>query len=233
MINRFVALLLFFSVGAAAQINTSSPYSFFGIGTTQFKGTVENRSMGGLSIYSDSIRVNLQNPAGLSRFKLLNFSVAGSYNYVDLQSESKSSIASSTAINYIALGIPLTEKLGVSFGLLPYTAVGYGLTSVSGQTVIFNSGEGGTNKVFLGAGYQVLPELSVGLEAAYNFGEIENITIFNQDNIQYGSKEVNRSTLSGFSYNLGVAYKKMISEKLELQSGATFGLESKLNSENF
>src|SRR5690606_27144614 len=118
MINRIIALLLlFFSVGAVAQINTSSPYSFFGIGTTQFKGTVENRSMGGLSIYSDSIRVNLQNPAGLSHFKLVNFSVACSYNYVDLQSENKSSIASSTAINYIALGIPLTQKLGVSFGL--------------------------------------------------------------------------------------------------------------------
>src|SRR5690606_35924227 len=60
-----------------------------------------------------------------------------------------------------------------------------------------------------------------------------NITIFNQDDIQYGTKELNRSTLSGFSYNFGAAYKKMITEKLELHSGATFGVESNLNSENF
>ena len=56
----FVALISFSS---SAQEGTTSPYSFYGIGSLKFKGTVENRSMGGLSIYTDSIHINLRNPA--------------------------------------------------------------------------------------------------------------------------------------------------------------------------
>ena len=48
---------------ATAQESTSSPYSFYGLGSLKFKGTVENRSMGGISVYSDSIHINLRNPS--------------------------------------------------------------------------------------------------------------------------------------------------------------------------
>ena len=62
MIKRLLAIVLLFIVfKAEAQENVSSPYSYYGIGLTNFKGTVSNRSMGGLSILTDSIHVNLQN----------------------------------------------------------------------------------------------------------------------------------------------------------------------------
>ncbi|MFD2433940.1 hypothetical protein ACFSO9_10550 [Mesonia maritima] len=61
MIKKLVviAVLLCSVVGNAQEI-ISSPYSYFGIGLPKFKGTAENRMMGGLSILSDSIHVNLQ-----------------------------------------------------------------------------------------------------------------------------------------------------------------------------
>lgn len=189
--------------------------------------------MGGLGIYSDSIRVNLQNPAGWSHFKLVNLSAGASYNYAALKSDKSSGIATNSAINYILLGFPISKKMGVSFGVMPNSSVGYALSSTENQSIIFNSGEGGTSKVYVGAGYQITPELSVGAQAAYNFGEIENATIFSNDEVQYGTKEFNRSNLSGFSYNIGALYKKKVATNLELVTGATYGFQSELKSENY
>ena len=38
-------------------------------------------------------------------------------------------------------------------------------------------GEGGVNKVYLGLGYQLAKGLSIGVDAHYNFGNIQNSTI--------------------------------------------------------
>ena len=53
MIKKLVLVFIaFFAIQSYAQQGTASPYSFYGIGSLKFKGTVENRSMGGLSIYT-------------------------------------------------------------------------------------------------------------------------------------------------------------------------------------
>ena len=65
MIKKLVLVFIaVFAINSYGQEGTASPYSFYGIGSLKFRGTVENRSMGGLSIYTDSIHINLQNPAG-------------------------------------------------------------------------------------------------------------------------------------------------------------------------
>ena len=83
---KFLLSFLFFTsfIGVAQQ-TTSSPYSFYGIGEVRFKGTVENRLMGGLSILPDSIHVNIQNPASYSYLKLTTFSVGGAFNSGNLR----------------------------------------------------------------------------------------------------------------------------------------------------
>lgn len=73
-----VGVFLLIAGGLVAQEGTTSPYSFYGIGSLKFRGTAENRSMGGIGIFSDSIHVNLQNPAGYAALKLVNFSEVGS-----------------------------------------------------------------------------------------------------------------------------------------------------------
>ena len=64
MIKRIFLIVIFFVwYNFQGQEGTSSPYSFYGIGSLKFKGTTENRAMGGLSIYTDSIHMNFKNPA--------------------------------------------------------------------------------------------------------------------------------------------------------------------------
>ena len=79
-----VSICLLFSFAIFAQEGTSSPYSFYGIGDVKFKGTAENRAMGGLTIYSDSIHLNFQNPGSYSNLKLTTFSLGGTYLTTDL-----------------------------------------------------------------------------------------------------------------------------------------------------
>src|SRR5690606_37302662 len=158
------------TTNSIAQEATSSPYSYFGIGSLSFRGTVENRSMAGISMYSDSIHFNLQNPSGLAHLKLVNFSVGGNHKYVVQETIDENGKASSTSVNYIALGMPLTERIGVGFGILPLTSVGYNLQGQAEDGSVQNRGSGGMNKVFINAAYRINDNFSVGLDSHYNFG---------------------------------------------------------------
>lgn len=247
MIKKLVIVLIAFSAFQInAQQGTFSPYSFYGIGTLKFKGTVENKSMGGLSIYTDSIHVNLRNPASLvgPNLKAFNeesrpvkFSVAGSVNSVNLEANSGTFKTNAATFDYLTLSFPV-GKFGIGFGILPFTSVGYKLESFDDDLIINRyQGEGGLNKTFLGLGYQLTKDLSVGINVSYNFGNVKNSVIefvYDTDNnpVQYQSRENNRSDLSGLNFNLGLSYKKMINEKFELVTGLTYAPESTLKSNN-
>jgi len=78
MIKKIIiSACLLLSLVSFAQEGTSSPYSFYGIGDIKFKGTVENRSMGSLSVFPDSIHINIQNPAHLASLKLTGLAIGG------------------------------------------------------------------------------------------------------------------------------------------------------------
>ena len=247
MIKKLVIVLVtFFAIQMYAQQGTASPYSFYGIGTLKFKGTVENRSMGGLSIYTDSVHVNLRNPAAYVGPNLavwnkenrpVKFSIGASHNSTNLKADSGEAEVSSTTFDYLALSMPL-GKFGFGFGLVPYSAVGYKLEDTN-EGVIENrySGQGGVNRAFLGLGYRITDKLSAGIDMNYNFGNIQNSAIeFVYDDegniVQYQSRETNRSDLSGLNFNIGLTYRTMVNEKLELQAGLTYSPKSDLSSIN-
>ena len=74
MIKNFItAFLCLTSVGIYAQNGTVSPYSYFGVGDLKATRTVENQMMGGLSVYADSIHLNLNNPAAYSKLGLTTY----------------------------------------------------------------------------------------------------------------------------------------------------------------
>jgi len=248
MIKKLVLVFIAFSaIQSYAQQGTASPYSFYGIGALKFKGTVENRSMGGLSIYTDSIHVNLRNPASYASPNLalynkesrpVKFSVAGSHSSVELKSETESENAATSSFDYVAISIPL-NKFGVGFGVIPYTAVGYNLETMTDDDKVYERfrGEGGVNRAYLSLGYQVAKGFSIGVDANYNFGNIQNFSLEflydNQDEpTTYQSREDNRSNLSGLNFNVGLSYKTMISDKLELVTGLTYAPEATLTSNN-
>jgi len=250
MIKKLLLVFVaFITIQSYAQQGTASPYSFYGIGSLKFKGTVENRSMGGLSIYMDSIHNNLRNPASYATENLgsipfngesrpVKYTVGGSQTSLNLKSATTSDKASSTTFDYLAVSIPI-GKFGVGFSLMPQTAVGYKLETIDSNGDIIDrfKGQGGLNKVNLGVGYLLAKGLSIGVDANYNFGNIQNSVIefvYDGDGIilQNQSKETNRSDLSGLSFNIGLSFRTKVNEKYEFVSGFTFTPESNLTSNN-
>ena len=246
--NKFLAIVVFLiSVYGYAQQGSSSPYSFYGIGSLKFKGTVENQSMGGISVFNDSIHINLRNPAGYAGQNLKSFnnegrpvkySVGGSQSQISLKGDSASESSSTSSLDYLAIAIPL-GKFGAGFGLLPYTSVGYKLQSFNPEETLQYKyrGEGGINKVFLGFGYQLSNNLKIGVDASYNFGNITNTNIafgYNEQGefLQYHTREINRSDLGGLSYNLGVIYTKLLKSNLQFTASGTYAPSIKLKSTN-
>ena len=236
MLRKILVTVCICVIGATtfAQEGTTSPYSFYGIGSLKFKGTAENRMMGGMSVYSDSIHLNMQNPAGLARLKLTNFAIGASHKYATQKSDEGETTATTTSLDYIALGIPM-GKFGASFGLIPYTSVGYNLTSDGELFNTLYTGDGGLNRAFVSLAYSITDELSIGLETNYNFGEINNTALITSANgeFEYATREINESDLSGLNYTIGLAYQKLLDNNLQIMGSLTASPATNLKSENF
>ena len=238
MIKKLIVpVFLFFTLISFAQQGTSSPYSFYGIGDVKFKGTAENRAMGGLTIYSDSIHLNFQNPASYSNLKLTTFSLGGTYLTTDLSTNKQSEKARRTAVDYLAVGLPL-GKFGVGFGLMPYSSVGYNIqsniaaTATNPEEIKQYSGTGGINKVFFGVGYALTKKLSVGVDYSYNFGKIQTYSFRFIEGIQYGTREKNLSDITGGTLTAGLNFNTPINKKLNGFASVTYSPDSKLSSLN-
>lgn len=244
----FIAIVGFFSY---SQQGTASPYSFYGIGSLKFRGTVENRGMGAIGSYIDSLHINLRNPASYAGKNLkanpyngesrpVKFSVAGSFSSVSLNSDSSSESTGASTFDYLAVSLPL-GRFGAGFGILPFTSVGYRLQDLNPDidNRIENryEGEGGLNKAFFSLGYLINDNFSVGLDINYNFGNTSNSAIeFLYDSsgnpITLSTRENTRSDLSGLNFNLGAAYRGKLFDDLEFSVTATYAPESNLTSLN-
>jgi len=244
--NLFYIILSLISINSFSQ-GSASPYSFYGIGSLNFNGTTENRAMGRLSIVTDSIHMNFRNPASftgndLKAFnnegRLVKFTVSVGNSDTNFKTDNASAKSTTTSFDYLGLSVPM-GKFGIGFGLMPHSSVGYKLESLDDDDLIKYkySGKGGLNKVLVGLAYQFSESLAIGMNFDYNFGNIQNNGVeflYDDDSepLDYHSREANRSDLSGFSYNLGVTFKPMLTDVIQLHSAFTFSPDYNLNSEN-
>jgi hypothetical protein len=236
-----VSICLLFSLAIFAQESTSSPYSIYGIGDIKFKGSVENRSMGSISVLPDSIHINIQNPAQLACLKLTGLALGGTYANTKSKTETQEAKARRTSLDYMIVGIPV-GKVGIGFGLIPYSSVGYKIgrtayvTNNNNDTIRSiisrNNGIGGVNKVFLGFGYRLTKNINIGGDLQYNFGTIETNSLQYQTDLQYGSRENNVSDLRGVNFDLGMTYQTKVKSKYSFFSSLAYTPEAVLTSGN-
>lgn len=235
MIKKIIiSACLFLSLVSYSQEGTSSPYSFYGIGETKFSGTLENRSMAGLSIAQDSTHINLQNPASYANLRWTAFTLGVGSNYTKQKTNTGSGLTKKTTLDYLSLGIPM-KKFGAAFGLIPFSSVGYRIQNNAIDETQNNkrfNGWGGVNRVFLGFGYKILPNLNVGINAYYNFGKIQTNSLEFIPYVPIGTRELNVATLTGVNYNIGMMYKAKINQKLSFFSSLYYTPSSTLKSEN-
>jgi len=239
MIKKIIVVLtLLISVVGFSQKNNTSAYSFFGIGDKNNSSTVEQLSMGGIGAsLGDVYHLNFSNPASYASLKFTTYSLAIENKNTWAKDSNDKQRASATYLTYLAMGIPLGEKGGLTFGLMPNSTVGYSLVSnvydIDDEIIeasIYN-GEGGTNKVFLGFGYNLFKGFNVGVQGNYVFGKIENNIINQQKEISLATKYETISNIDGFSLNAGFQYKTKLKNEIDLNVGANFDFENEIEAE--
>lgn len=233
MIKRsLLFIFLAFATIGYGQDQVSSPYSYFGIGLPTSKGSAESRAMGGLAVASDSIHYSFQNPAGLGDLQLTTYTMGITQKFTNPQdAEGNKDNVRNTSFDYIAIGIP-TGRLNFGFGIKPHSSVGYKIEDRKTETLSRYEGSGGLTNVFLTIGYKITKGLNVGVEGNYNFGHIKNENALFQNNIQYSSREKNRSDLSGFKFDIGAQYEAKINKKLHFKTSASYSPSAELTSHN-
>jgi len=235
--NFLIALVCLLSFGVYAQNGTISPYSYFGIGDTRNNGTIDNRSMGGLQMYGDSIHINLRNPAAFSKLRLTTYTVGISHRELRLRDNFETQRTSVTNLDYLAVAFPIAKNAGVGFGIQPFTSVGYDLVSESvnaAQDTVRNifAGAGGLNRVFLSAGYEPIKNLSFGATANFNFGTLDYNRSETVENVQLGTVDNRESRINGFDLNFGATFTPRVKEKYTLFTHVGIDTQINLVSEN-
>lgn len=232
----------FYSIG---QTSTYSPYSRFGIGEITSEGFSIQSGMGGIgAAVRSSYYINFVNPASYvaDTNTIFDFGFKGELR--NLESVNGSNTLGTATFSHFALAFPIIKnKLSGSFGLLPYSSVGYDVVDNQTTTIDTSSineveynyqGKGGYNKLFFGLGFQVTKKLSAGVNLSYLFGTIDQLksVSFPDGQFYYGSRYVNGVTARGFYINYGLMYDLGEKNGLRWNAGLTGSLSTKVTAQN-
>lgn len=237
MIKRiifFITVLL--SLQAFSQRNSSSPYSFFGVGEEFGTRTVEQITMGSIgAAYSTPYHLNFINPASLGDLRFSTYAFGILNNDLRVQDADTDQRTSTTSLSYFSVGIPvIPNRFGIIAGMQPTSAVGYSLINTIEDTdgnildLTQFAGTGSINRLYGGFGYRIFEGFSVGLEADFLFGNVQNSVLNLRDNVSLASRNVEDSNIRGTSVKVGVQYKKQLKNNMHVNTGAAFKLGNTL-----
>ena len=243
--NRHIVaavLLAAISQGAAAQSGTNSPYSQYGLGVIADQSNGFNRGMNGLGLgFHEGNQINPLNPASYSAIDSLSFIFdAGVSGQFTRFTEGNTKIKRQNGnFEYVVAGFRAFKHLGVSFGLLPYTNIGYSYAITqnvddANSTVATNTytGSGGIHQAYLGIGWEPFKRFSLGVNASYLYGDYTK-TLVNSYSNSYANTLTKTETADVRSYKLdfGVQYTAQLSKKDALTLGLTYGMGHKIGGE--
>lgn len=238
MNSRRLVLLLLLPLGLLGQSNSVSPYSRFGLGDRVTTSFMQGFTMGQLSTaLRDPYNINLNNPAAANALALTTLEMAGKVVTVNQSSNNAPTVGQTYgSFNYFALGIPVSERYGLSFGALPFSAVGYRLSEVEnlddiGRVTRQYQGTGGINKLYLNQSFRILKGLNIGAQVAYYFGNIEYLQDVRYADASFLSSRYDQEyNISDVNWNFGVQYVLPLNEeKNELILGAAWESQNTLS----
>ncbi len=226
-----LTILLVCHAAHAQRSTTSSPYSRFGLGELRGDFLPQSRAMGGISTGVRYLggygNINVANPASYSALGLTTIDIGVFGNITELSQNQLSENSYNFALSHINFGIPLGRPGGISFGILPFSDVGFsyaipGMIDTTNIRTVY-AGEGGTTKAYLGYGVQLNKNFSVGVNASYIFGTLDNINSveFPNDIGALNVRKDNSRYVNGFSYDYGIQYFKPFSNNVNLTIGYT------------
>lgn len=227
----------------SAQNQLSMPYSRFGIGDLFTNNGVYSMSMGGIAYgtYSPYF-VNPANPASYAAFDSLSFifDISVHSRQSKLITKDMSQSANYTSLGNLLFGFPLARWWKTSFGILPYSQVGYNIIdsqvdALAGNVDYLYHGDGGINQVYIGNSLSITRNLSAGFNFSYLFGTINKYSAveFPDSLFKLFYKENTASQVHDVYLNYGLFYHTLAKNGMQYNAGFAFSNSSRINvSEN-
>ena len=233
--HKISIFFILISLFGYSQRSSYSPYSYFGVGETNFSATVENQMMGGNTAYYDSVHQNMNNAASMSKLKFVNYSIGVDLKNTSYLSESNNESSTAAAINYISVAIP-TKVLSFSFGIKPKTSVGYLLENDDKTQSIAEldrfTGSGGISNAFVSIGFELFKNWGIGVSSSYAFGNLNHYHTKILENIELYTRVSSESSVSGLDYNFSTVYQKTFNNKTTLYTSIVYQPEANYKSKN-
>jgi len=252
---RFIVLFLV-AVSASAVVmaqstaTTSSPYSKYGLGLLSNGTLPQTTAMGGIATGINRIsgynNINSQNPASYSFINFTTIDVGLYSAFTTLNQTGQDAQKNSNfRLSHIAFAIPVSKKSALSFGLQPYSELGYnyvqtksnlGTTLPSDTNAVNNiySGDGGLSKAYLGYGFHLIKGLYLGANVSYIFGNLQQYRSVEIPNL-YGnlnSRIEESNQVHGINYDFGAQYSIDLKEDTHLTFGYSGSASTNLKSTN-
>jgi len=232
-----LCLGLFSSVQGFGQTNSVSPLSINGIGETYFGVTPNFLAMGGSGLASvDPFSINVFNPAGYTNMEFATLEMSGAQRSFRhrVEDQDLDQYNFNTYFDFFGFGFRFNEFFAGSFSMTPFAAKGYNI-SVNDTSDDFgfyqyrSVGSGGYDKFTFGFACEPVSWFSVGANAKYFFGEIEesNNTIIADPAFLSVANTV-RTGVSDFLFDLGTQFKFEVKD-YGINLGAIYALGTDLD----
>ena len=227
---------------AQAQLTTTHPLSSYGIGEYNTGSNAISSALGFVNASMiDSGFVNFYNPSSYSRLSkgntLLSMGIDSKFSMYSQGDLTENKIGS--MVDHFSLGMKMNKMMGMSFGLKPYSKVGYEFsenifTGIDSLRYTY-TGRGNLQDLYLGFAYSPIQTqntlLSVGFNASYLFGFVSNER--QSELITGGSNQGglsrNITRLSDFHYELGAHFQQNIGLRHKLLIGFIFDPAQRFN----
>ncbi|OAV74777.1 Outer membrane protein transport protein (OMPP1/FadL/TodX) [Bacteroidales bacterium Barb7] len=231
-----------FQSSLRAQNNTNSPYTRFGFGELSDRSFAGGRAMGGIGIGLRSPKqVNPLNPASYTAMDSLTFIFDfGAHAQLSWFDDGNNKQRNTNGnVEYMAMQFPISRRMAVSIGLLPYSHVGYrfgGEKTEDGLAYAENFiGSGGVSEVYGGLSADLWRKrLAVGVNAGYLFGNMDH-----QRNVSFGTGNaknlVNTQHIEvrDLKLDFGAQYTHPLSKTDRLTFGAVYSPAKELNTSSY
>lgn len=241
----FVSILLFTQLSLSAQNNTNSPYTRFGYGELADRSFGAGRAMGGVGYgLRSSEQINPLNPASYSCMDsltfLFDFGASGQVSWFDDGINHQRNLNGN--VEYIAMQFPITRRIAVSLGLLPYSYVGYefgkAYTDVATPYTASFSGSGSLSDAYGGIAVDLWKKrLSVGANFGFLFGNIthtRNLTFASSEGASPNNiVSQQRLEVRNLKMDFGIQYTHPFSAREHVTLGFVFSPGKKLNTKSY
>lgn len=238
-----VLLFTILSGAMVAQNNTNSPYTRYGYGQLADQGSGNSKGMGGIGYgLRDRFQTNFANPASYTTIDSLTFMFDGgvSLQNTNFDDGTVKKNAKNSSFDYITMLFRLSKRASMSIGMLPYSNVGYSMYSTGkteDETPYVNtySGDGGLHQLYLGAGFKVLNNLSVGVNVSYLWGDITHRRdqSFSSNANAMSLTTINGMEVTSYKLDFGAQYTHQFSKKHKATLGVVFSPGHDLDNKSY